>query len=192
LEHELARLRPIEDAPLILDATHQHQYTLPSWRPPRLQGSNLSEHDLSHRYLGHADLRNAQLANTNFYMADLSGAFLTGANLAGADLSGANLVGADLRGATLTGANLLVADLHNANLVGANLLGVRNLTTQQISSTISDSTTQLESLLSSPPPLSSDNLPAPMVADLPEDIQENTHTEVFDTATHRPTHNGKK
>ena len=147
LEHELARLPHIEDAPLILDATHQHQNKLPNWRPPMLQGSNLSEHDLSHRFLGHADLRNAQLTNTNFYMADLSGAFLTGANLTGADLSGANLAGADLRGATLIGANLLVADLHSVILVGANLLGVRNLTRQQISSAIYDSTTQLDAEL---------------------------------------------
>ena len=144
VEHELARLPRIEDAPLVLDATHHHQNRLPNWRPPMLQGSNLSERDLSHRYLGHADLRNAQLANTNFYMADLSGAILTGANLTGADLSGANLAGADLRDAILTGANLLVADLHKAILAGTNLSGARNLTIQQINSAIYDSTTQTE------------------------------------------------
>ena len=147
LEHELARLPHIEDAPLTpltADATRQHQHTFPKWRPPMLQGANLSEHDLSHRYLRHADLRNAQLVNTNFFMADLSDALLTGANLAGTDLSGANLVNADLRGATLTGANLQLADLHGAVLVGANLAGVRNVTPEQIYPTVYDSTTQFD------------------------------------------------
>ena len=151
LEHELARLPHIEDAPLTpltADATRQHQHTFPKWRPPMLQGANLSEHDLSHRYLRHADLRNAQLVNTNFFMADLSDALLTGANLAGADLSGANLVNADLRGATLTGANLQLADLHGAVLVGANLTGVRNVTPEQVYTTIYDSTTQLDTFSS--------------------------------------------
>lgn len=143
VEHELARLPRIEYAPLFLDATHQHQYRLPGWQPPMLQGSNLSERDLSHRYLGFADLRNAQLANANLFMADLSGALFTGADLSGADLSGANLAGADLRGATLTGTNFLVADLHTANLVGTNLLEARNLTKQQINSAIYDSSTQM-------------------------------------------------
>src|SRR5438105_4805199 len=129
LEHDLARLPRIEDAPLILDATHKHQNRLPNWQPPMLQGSNLSKRDLSHRYLGQADLRNAQLANANFYMADLSGA---------------NLAGADLRDTILTGANFLIADLHGAILAGTNLLGVRNLTTEQLESAIYDSSTLLE------------------------------------------------
>ena len=260
VEHELARLPRTEDAPLVLDAAHQHQNRLPNWRPPMLQGSNLSERDLSHRYLGHADLRNAQLANTNFYMADLSGAFLTGANLTGADLSGANLAGADLRDAILTGANLLVADLHKAILAGTNLSGARNLTIQQINSAIYDSTTQtgteadiaqphmhalqpvmplsVETAVTANPPLvmstdtdvtanestylsppetplppllngeaespipplvepllssspSSESLTGPMVRDLPVDIQEDTGTELFDTATPTAARNGK-
>lgn len=144
LEHELARLPHVEDIPLTPDATHSHQYTTANWRPPQLQATNLSDRDLSHRYLGLADLRNAQLSNANLYMADLSGALLTGANLANSDLSGANLAGADLRDATLTGANLLVADLYGAILVGAKLGGARNLTASQVNTAIYDSTTQLD------------------------------------------------
>ncbi len=108
------------------------------------QGANLAGLDLSHRYLGRADMRNAQLSRTNFFMADLSGACLADADLSEADLSGANLSHADLRGATLTGANLLVTDMNNAILTGADLLGARNLTTQQIYTAIYDSTTQLD------------------------------------------------
>ena len=250
LEHELARLPHIEDAPLILDATHQHQNRLPNWRPPMLQGSNLSERDLSHRYLGHADLRNAQLANANFYMADLSGAFLTGADLSGADLSGANLAGADLRDTILIGANFLIADLHCAILAGTNLLGARNLTTEQLDSAICDSSILLEtegdttqpqlhavqpvmplSLLVTPvaanPPqvMSTDTTVAanesafvslpetplpplltgeaeslipppvePLLSSSPvtSDSLEDTGTEIFNTAAHRPSRNGKK
>src|SRR2546423_1865065 len=250
LEHELARLPRIEDAPLILDATHQHQNRLPNWRPPMLQGSNLSERDLSHRYLGHADLRNAQLANANFYMADLSGAFLTGADLTGADLSGANLAGADLRDTTLTSANFLIADLHSAILAGTNLLEVRNLTTEQIDSAIYDSSTLLETevditqpqLHAVHPVMPLSQLVTPVAANTPQvmstvttvaanasafvsppetplpplltgeaesfipplvepilssspvtsDSLEDTGTEIFDPATHRPSRNGKK
>src|SRR3989440_7815191 len=168
LEHELARLPRIEDAPLILDATHLHQNRLPNWRPPMLQGSNLSERDLSHRYLGHADLRNAQLANANFYMADLSGAFLTGANLTGADLSGANLAGADLRDATLTGANFLIADLHSAILVGTNLLGARNLTTEQLDSAITEVATTQPKLHAVQPVMPLSPLVTPVAANPPQ------------------------
>src|SRR2546430_272790 len=76
VKRELARLPRVEDAPLILDARHQHQHMFPGWQPPMLQGTNLSDHDFSHLYLGKADLRNAQLTRANFYMADLSGACL--------------------------------------------------------------------------------------------------------------------
>jgi len=144
LERELARLPLVEDVPVALDA-NGHRYHAPAnWRLPTFHKANLSGRDLSHRYIGRADLRDAQLTDTNFFMADLSGACLAGANLSGADLSGANLSDADLRGATLTGANLLVADLHKAILVGTHLLGARNLTAEQIQTTIYDNTTQLD------------------------------------------------
>jgi len=243
VKRELARLPRVEDTPLILDARHQHRHSFPGWQPPTLQGANLSDYDLSNRFLGQADLRNAQLKRANFYMADLSNACLAGANLSGAYLAGANLSGADLRDATLTNANLLVTDLHGAVLIGANLLGVRNLTAQQLNTTIYDATTELdvkeegtqprlrsilpvvpspsstsevveqppsvvptenpalvdnasfstsqevEPDLLSPPPLS-DSLLDPEAADLQVNTRENTHTEGFDTTTHRPEYNG--
>src|SRR5215469_11287107 len=143
-QQEVAHLPRVEDIPLPSSLRSPiRQHILANWRPARFFRANLSGHDLSRRYLGWADLREAQLARTNFYMADLSGACLVGANLTEADLSGANLSGADLRNATLTNANLLVADLHGAVLTGANLNGVRNLSSQQLCSVIFDRTTQL-------------------------------------------------
>lgn len=144
LERELARLPRVEDTSMALNSKHSQEQTSRHWRPAMLQGANLAGHDLSHRYLGRADMRNAQLSRTNFFMADLSGACLADADLSEADLSGANLSNADLRGAIVTGANLLVADLNNAILTGANLYGARNLTTQQVYTAIYDSTTQLD------------------------------------------------
>ena len=144
IEREVARLPLIEDTPVTVDEKGQRQHAFANWRPPLLQRANLSRRDLSHRYLGRADLREAHLVGTNFFMSDLSKACLAGANLSGADLSGADLSGADLRNATLMGANLQVADLHNAVLIGANLLGARKLTTQQVYSAIYDSTTHLD------------------------------------------------
>ncbi|HVB21420.1 MAG TPA: pentapeptide repeat-containing protein [Ktedonobacteraceae bacterium] len=147
LERELARLPHIEETSMALDNRrngHSQKQTSTHWRPASLQGANLVGLDLSHRYLGRADMRNAQLARTNLFMADLSGACLADADLSEADLSGANLANADLRGATLTGANLQVADLNNAILTDTNLQTARNLTTQQIYTAIYDSTTQLD------------------------------------------------
>src|SRR6266487_3046401 len=144
VKHELARLPRIEERPLAIQTTHQHQQSFPNWQPPLLAGVDLSEQDLSHRYLAQGDLRHAKLTNINFFMADLSNAFLTGADLSGANLSGANLSGVDLRGAKLTGTNFLVADLHNAILLGADLRSARSLTAQQVHTAIYDSTTQFD------------------------------------------------
>ena len=130
IEREVAQLPHVDDIPLPSSATTPRQYVFASWQPARLFRANLSGRDLSHRYLGYADLREAQLAGTNFYMADLSGACLVGANLTGADLYGANLTAADLRNAILTDANLLAADLDKAVFIGANLEGARTLDTQ--------------------------------------------------------------
>ncbi len=144
VKHELARLPRIEERPLAIQTTHQHQQSFPNWQPPLLAGVDLSEQDLSHRYLAQGDLRHAKLTNINFFMADLSNAFLTGADLSGANLSGANLSGVDLRGAILTGANFLVADLQDTLLLGADLRGARSLTAQQVHTAIYDSTTQFD------------------------------------------------
>ncbi|MHB8597409.1 MAG: pentapeptide repeat-containing protein [Ktedonobacteraceae bacterium] len=147
VERELARLPRVEETSMALDNQQaKHSQELPSThrRPAMFLGANLASLDLSHRYLGRADMRNAQLSRTNFFMADLSGACLADADLSEADLSGANLTHADLRGAILTGANLLVTDMNDAILTGADLLDARNLTTQQIYTAIYDSTTQLD------------------------------------------------
>lgn len=142
LEKDLLRLPHVEETPLSADG--QRDYGAANWQPPSFYRANLSGRDLSHRYLGRVDLREAQLVGTNFFMADLSGACLVGADLSRANLSGANLAGADLRNAILTGANLLVADLQHTVLTGANLLGVHHLTPQQVYTAIFDSTTQLD------------------------------------------------
>jgi hypothetical protein len=144
VKHELARLPRIEERPLMAQTTRQHQQSFSNWQPPLLQGVDVSNQDLSHRYLAQADLRHAKLTNTNFFMADLSDAFLTGADLSGANLSGANLSGVDLRGAILTGANFLVTDLQNTILLGADLRGARSLTAQQVNTAIYDNTTQFD------------------------------------------------
>jgi len=146
ISYELARLPHVEDTPLTLD--HQ-QRTTSNWQPPRLQGADLSHRNLSSRYLGYADLRDAQLVDVIFYMADLFRAWLAGANLTGADLSAANLTEADLRGAILTGANFQVADLNNTVLIGADLRGARNLSKEQILNTIYDDTTRFDDALAS-------------------------------------------
>lgn len=144
VEHEVALLRRVEDMPVPSNMRTQHHPPFADWRPARLGRTNLSQRDLSHRYLAGADLHTAQLTGTNFGMADLSGADLAEANLSGANLIGANLAGANLRNAILIGADLLVADLNQAVLIGANLLGVHNLTIEQLASAITDRTTQLD------------------------------------------------
>ena len=151
VEREVAQLPHVDDIPSPPSARTPRHYVFAGWQPARLFRANLSGRDLSHRYLGYADLREAQLVGTNFYMADLFGACLAGANLTGADLSGANLSAADLRNAILTDANLLAADLDQAVLLGANLAGVRNLDTQQSGSSISGANTDREEILHSNP-----------------------------------------
>lgn len=147
LEQKLALLPHIEDVSVPLNEHTHIARTDPNGplrQPPSFYKADLSGQDLSHRYLAYADLREAQLVNTNFYMADLAGACLTRANLTGANLTGANLTGTDLRDAVLTDANILVADLNGAVLNGANLLGVHNLTIEQINSANYNDQTQFE------------------------------------------------
>ncbi len=141
LEHELARLPHVDETPLPANGDDQRLHPFKDWRPPTFYGADLSERDLSHRYLVQADFREARLSSTNFYMADLRGACLAGADLTGADLTGADLSGADLRSAILKGANLLVTDMHNVVLNGADLRGARNLTADQAYSAVFDNRT---------------------------------------------------
>ncbi len=141
LEHEISRVMRVEETPLTTNSNGRQQPSFSNWRPLMLPGANLSERDLSHRYLAYADLREARLTKASLFMANLSGACLVKANFTGADLSGVDFSGADLTDAILTNANLLVADLQKAILTGANLLGARGLTPQQIRSAVYDSTT---------------------------------------------------
>ncbi len=143
LEHIVDRLPYLEEASL--PPTEQHRRTtISSSIPVQLQGADLTGRDLSRRYLAGANLRGATLAHANLFMTDLSGACLAGADLTGADLSGANLMHADLREATLVGANVLVADLNDGILLGTKLQKIRNLTAEQVITTIHDSTTQFD------------------------------------------------
>lgn len=146
IEYELARLPRVEDTPLTLEHEHNIPTRLPS---PRLQGADLSHRNLSSRYLGYADLRDAQLINANLFMADLTRAWLAGADLTEANLSATNLTEADLRGAVLIGANFQVTDLNNSVLIGADLRQARNLTLEQISSAIFDDTTRFDESIAS-------------------------------------------
>lgn len=144
IEYELARLPRIEDTPLPSEGKGQHYLPEPQWQLPSLQGADLSGRDFSKRYMAGADLRGAQLVNTNFFMADLSGALLAGANLTGADLSAANLTEADLRDALLNEANFLLTDLNNAILLNAHLLHARNLTSDQVLTTVYNGETEFD------------------------------------------------
>ena len=71
--------------------------------------------------LRYADLSDTNLSDANLRYADLSDANLRGADLRYADLSDANLRYADLRYASLCHTNLKGADLSDADLSGANL-----------------------------------------------------------------------
>jgi uncharacterized protein YjbI with pentapeptide repeats len=81
-----------------------------------LRDANLSETDFTY-----ADLREANLHGADLRNADFTYARLSYANLAGADLSYADLSNADLSDTNLHGAALRSADLQGANLDGADL-----------------------------------------------------------------------
>ncbi len=144
LENEVEHLPLLEEASLPIAENQRRRTAVSSAIPAQLQGADLTGHDLSRRYLGGANLRGAKLAQANLFMTDLSGACLVGADLSGADLSGANLIHADLRDASLIGTNVLVADLNNAILLGTKLQKIRNLTAEQILTTVYDNTTEFD------------------------------------------------
>ncbi len=144
LENEVEHLPLLEEASLPVAENQRRRTAVSSAIPAQLQDADLSGHDLSRRYLGSANLRGANLRGANLFMTDLSGACLVGADLSGADLSGANLMHADLRDATLVGTNVLVADLNNAILLGTKLQKIRNLTPEQILTTVYDNTAEFD------------------------------------------------
>jgi uncharacterized protein YjbI with pentapeptide repeats len=93
-----------------------------------LRGADLAQTDLSGSVFRLAALDGANLAGANLteatlHGATLKGAHLSGANLKEADLSLANLSETDLGLAFLSGAFLKEADLSRANLPFANLRG---------------------------------------------------------------------
>jgi hypothetical protein len=143
-EYELLHLPTVEETPLGVQGYQASFSPVDAWQAPAFYQADLRGQDFSHRYLGYADMREAQLSGASFYMADLRNACLAGADLHDAVLTGANLSNADLRGATLTNATFLVADLHGALLSGANLLGARSLTAAQLYTASYDHTTILD------------------------------------------------
>lgn len=146
LEQKLASLPYIEDIPVPSNEYPKLEHAGSSSQlshPFSFFRTDLRGQDLSRRFLQHADFRETQLENANFYMTDLAGASFKGANLSGANLAGANLKGADLRDAILTDANMLVTDLNGAILNGANLFGARNLTAEQFNSATYNQETQI-------------------------------------------------
>ncbi len=144
VENEVEHLPLLEEASLPIAENQRRRTAVSSAIPAQLQDADLTGRDLSRRYLSGANLRNAKLIHANLFMTDLSGACLVGADLSSADLSGANLIHADLREATLVGANVLVADLNNALLLGTKLQKIRNLTAEQIITTVYDNTTEFD------------------------------------------------
>jgi hypothetical protein len=88
--------------------------------------------------LGHANLSNQWLVDTDLSGADLAGANLAKANLFVANLNGAYLAITNLSGARLSGANLAEANLDNADLRDA-----RGLTGEQLEKACGNEHTKL-------------------------------------------------
>ena len=147
-------------------------------RQADLGATDLSEADLSEAKLW-ANLHKAKLLGTNLHKAHLCGDTYS-AELGEANLTGAKLCKADLRKVKLWGADLSRADLSEADLSGANLgdalslkdanlYGVKGLTKEQLEACKAkgaiideDTTTSpLQSTVSTPPSLQSNDAQAP-------------------------------
>jgi uncharacterized protein YjbI with pentapeptide repeats len=132
-----------------------------------LQEAVLNDSNLQEAILYRANLQGAALYRINLQRAHLVDANLQGANLYGANLQGASLIDANLHGANLYGANLQKASLIDANLQEANLqdanlqeaffgatnLGAadlssaRNVTREQLETSLTDEATKLPASL---------------------------------------------
>lgn len=108
-----------------------------------LEGANLGKAHLERANLGKAHLEGAILWKAHLERAYLGKAHLEGATLWEAHLEGADLREAHLEGATFWKAHLERADLRKAHLEGADLRGVRDLTQEQVKSSITDEHTKL-------------------------------------------------
>jgi len=114
------------------------------------EGVNLEQANLFGANLIGVNLQRAVLIGANLESATLSTANLVSANLYEANLHKANLIQADLKKANLTGANFKDALLQQVDLIGADLQRVENLSAEQITDAIGDSTTILPDYLESP------------------------------------------
>jgi uncharacterized protein YjbI with pentapeptide repeats len=111
---------------------------------------NLEQANLFGANLIGVNLQQAVLIGANLESATLSTANLVLANLYEANLHKANLIQADLKKANLTGANFKDALLQQVDLIGADLQRVENLSAEQITDAIGDSTTILPDYLELP------------------------------------------
>ncbi len=98
-----------------------------------LQGTDLTETDLSDATVLRINLSKAVLRRANLTEADLAGTILRQADLNEATLTTTNMQQVDLSGADLTGANLSAADLTDANLEDATGITVEELEEQTAS-----------------------------------------------------------
>lgn len=78
---------------------------------------------------------------------DIRGASVPAADLSFANLEDADLSNANAKNAKFVGSNLKNTNFNGTNLVGADLSDARNLTVEQLSSAILDSTTKLPSYI---------------------------------------------
>ena len=106
-----------------------------------LAGADLSGANLSGGYFRGSNLRNARLnkaslAYGDFRNADLSGADMTGSDLTGAILSGAILAMTKMTRAKLVKSRVDGADFTGADVDRADLRGVKDLSEEQLASTI--------------------------------------------------------
>ena len=117
-----------------------------------LQGAALYRINLQRAHLVDANLQGANLYGANLQGASLIDANLQGANLYGANLQKASLLGANLQEANLQDANLQDANLQEAffgatNLGAADLSSARNVTREQLETSLTDEATKLPASL---------------------------------------------
>ena len=78
--------------------------------------------DLHNADLHNADLRSADMSYADLRSANMRYANMRYANIIGADLRSANMIDTNMRGADLYGANMSYADLRSANMRYANMI----------------------------------------------------------------------
>jgi hypothetical protein len=164
-----------------------------------LTGADLSGADLSGANLAGADLRDTTLTGANFLIADLHSAILAGTNLFGArNLTTEQLDSAITEVATtqpkLHAVQPVMPLSPPVTPVAANPPQVMSTVAANESAFVSPPETPLPSLLTGEAESFIPPLVEPLLSSSPvtSDSLEDTGTEIFDTATHRPSRNGKK